>query len=45
MREMSDDALCHACEIDMDDEESMCCRPQTANELFEMVNRLPVEEP
>lgn len=42
---MTDAALRHGCELDVDDEDSMCCKPQTANALFEMVEWWPVGEP
>lgn len=42
---MTDAALRHGCEIDVDDEDSMCCNARTANAVFEMVEWWPVGEP
>lgn len=43
---MSDAALHHGCDIDMEDEESVCCKPWPwrANALFKMVDWWPVRE-
>ena len=42
---MTDAALRHGLQINMEDKDSNCCKPQSANALFEMVDWWPVGEP